>query len=301
MSRQWLNEQERGSPRLVRLMLWIALHTPRFVARIVLLPITAYFFVAAPGPRQASRNFLRRALGPNASSWHVLRHIHTFASTILDRVYFLAGEHDRLDVQLHGFDALKAHASTGQGAILLGAHLGSFEALRALAVEDTSIRLKVLMYADHNQTLSRLLHDLNPSVADTIIPLGTLDSLLKVRECADAGYMIGMLGDRVAESDKCVRCTFLGDEAVFPAGPMILAHTLRLPVFLVIALYRGGKRYDLHFEHLTDRVELGRPHDQERLRAYAQTYADRLEHYVRLAPYNWFNFYDFWNDDAQRH
>jgi predicted LPLAT superfamily acyltransferase len=23
-------------------------------------------------------------------------------------------------------------------------------------------------------------------------------------------------------------------------------------------------------------------------------YAQRLEHYCRMAPYNWFNFYDFW-------
>jgi predicted LPLAT superfamily acyltransferase len=23
-------------------------------------------------------------------------------------------------------------------------------------------------------------------------------------------------------------------------------------------------------------------------------YVERLEHYCRLAPYNWFNFYDFW-------
>ena len=25
-----------------------------------------------------------------------------------------------------------------------------------------------------------------------------------------------------------------------------------------------------------------------------QRYADRLAHYARSAPYNWFNFYDFW-------
>jgi predicted LPLAT superfamily acyltransferase len=28
-----------------------------------------------------------------------------------------------------------------------------------------------------------------------------------------------------------------------------------------------------------------------------QRYADRLEHYCRLAPYNWFNFHDFWQSD----
>jgi hypothetical protein len=26
-----------------------------------------------------------------------------------------------------------------------------------------------------------------------------------------------------------------------------------------------------------------------------QRYADRLAHHARTAPYNWFNFYDFWH------
>lgn len=301
MSRQWLSVRERGSPWLVRLMLWIALNMPRGVARLVLLPITAYFYLAAPRARLASSRFLTRALGRRPNAWDTLRHFHTFASTTLDRVYFLSGRQDRFDVRLHGFDALKQQAEGGTGALLLGAHLGSFEALRALAVEDAAIRLKVLMYPDHNQVISRLLHELNPAVAETIIPLGTIDSLLKVRECADEGYFIGLLGDRVAESDKAVRCSFLGKEASFPAGPMILAHSLRLPIFLVFGLYRGGNRYDLHFEPLVERVDLGRPQDPARLQHYLRLYVERLEFHARSAPYNWFNFYDFWNEDEKSH
>ncbi|MEW5973511.1 MAG: lipid A biosynthesis acyltransferase [Pseudomonadota bacterium] len=301
MSRQWLTERERGAPWLVRLMLWIALNMPRGVARLVLLPITAYFYVAAPRARLASKRFLDRALGRRATSWDSLRHLHTFAATILDRVYFLTGKLERFDIRLHGFEALRQRAKGEEGALLIGAHLGSFEALRALAVEDDAIRLKVLMYPDHNQVISRLLHQLNPAVAETIIPLGPFDSLLKVKDCVDEGYFIGLLGDRVAESDKSVCCPFLGKETSFPAGPMILAHSLRLPLFLVFGLYQGGNRYDLHFEPLVERVDLGRPHDPAKLQHYARLYAERLEYYARLSPYNWFNFYDFWNEDTKPH
>ena len=28
--------------------------------------------------------------------------------------------------------------------------------------------------------------------------------------------------------------------------------------------------------------------------SYARTYAERIEHHCRLAPDNWFNFFDFW-------
>jgi predicted LPLAT superfamily acyltransferase len=30
------------------------------------------------------------------------------------------------------------------------------------------------------------------------------------------------------------------------------------------------------------------------MRQWLQAYVARLEHYCRLSPYNWFNFYDFW-------
>ena len=47
-----------------------------------------------------------------------------------------------------------------------------------------------------------------------------------------------------------------------------------------------------------DRIEVPRPNREQALSAYVQHYASRLEHYARRAPYNWFNFYDFWIDDA---
>jgi predicted LPLAT superfamily acyltransferase len=28
--------------------------------------------------------------------------------------------------------------------------------------------------------------------------------------------------------------------------------------------------------------------------AAQQRYAERLSHFCRIAPYNWFNFFDFW-------
>jgi predicted LPLAT superfamily acyltransferase len=31
------------------------------------------------------------------------------------------------------------------------------------------------------------------------------------------------------------------------------------------------------------------------LRDLVERYAARVEHHCRTAPYNWFNFYDFWN------
>jgi predicted LPLAT superfamily acyltransferase len=51
----------------------------------------------------------------------------------------------------------------------------------------------------------------------------------------------------------------------------------------------------LYCEPFEERIDLPRGAREEALRAYVTRYAGRLEHYCRLAPDNWFNFYDFWS------
>lgn len=295
MSKAWFQQRERGSPFAIRVILWVAQRIGRGVARLLLYPITAYFLLTATASRRASRDYLSRVFGRPATLWEVARHIHCFSSTILDRVFFLTGQFDQFDFRFHGFEKALALVEAGRGFLLLGGHLGSFEVLRAMAVEHRHARMKVLMYHDHNQYLTRLFNSLNPEVAETVIPLGTTNALLKVKEALEAGEIVGMLGDRVAESEKVTRCRFLGEETLLPAGPVLLAGTLQVPVILVFGLYRGGNRYDIHFELLAEEIRFTRAERETVVQQWTQRYAERLEHYAKLAPYNWFNFYDYWN------
>lgn len=296
MTARWTRQSERGSRILIRLIGWITLNIGRWAARLLLYPITAYFLLTAREQRQASRQFLSRALGREAGWWNVARHFHSFAGTILDRVYLVTGDHRRFDLRMHGVDVALEQVAKGRGCILLGAHLGSFEVMRMLGLVDDRVEVKVLMYEEHNATITNLIYALNPHFSESIIPIGGLDSLLRVKECLGRGDLIGILGDRIGENDRMTRCRFFGREATFPAGPMLLASVLDVPVQLFFGLYLGNNRYALHFELFADEVAIRRTHRDEDVQMWTQRYADRLEHYARLAPYNWFNFYDFWGE-----
>jgi predicted LPLAT superfamily acyltransferase len=295
MAAGWQGQSERGSPWALRLILWIALHIGRGAARLLLYPITFYFLLNGRTARNASRDYLTRIFGRAPTLAERVRHIHCFAATILDRVYFLSGQFDRFDIRLHGVEVIQARAGTG--AVLLSAHVGSFDALRALGVEQRKLPIKVLMFPDHNSFITALLHTLNPALLETIIPLGGIDTLLRVQEAVTRGEMVGMLGDRVAAGGKTVSCDFLGAPAPFPVGPAQLAAVLRVPVILVFGLYRGGNRYDLYFETFDAALPQGRREREAALGQWTQAFAVRLEHHVRIAPNNWFNFYDFWPQD----
>ncbi len=298
MSRAWFQQRERGSRSAMRLIVWIALRLGRRPARLLLHPVSWYFLLTGARARRASRNYLQR-LHDRPPRWSErARHFFTFSATILDRVYFLAGQERRFDVKLHNAEVLLSRIRAGQGCMLLGSHLGSFEAMRALAISQQHFPLKILMYRHQNRLLTELLDLLNPEVAQSVISLGGPETLFKVQEALQDGALVGVLGDRVAESDKTVVCDFLGKPAHFPAGPMLMAATFKVPVILCFALYRGGNRYEIHFELLSECVHIDRTRRDQELQQWIGRYVERLEYFTRSAPYNWFNFYDFWNDQT---
>ncbi|MDS4028989.1 MAG: lipid A biosynthesis acyltransferase [Candidatus Contendobacter sp.] len=298
MSQDWVRLPERGNPLVLRLIVWIALRIGRSVGRALLYPITLYFLATAPVARRGSWLFLRRALGREPGWREVFRHIHCFAATILDRVYFLTGRLRPFDIEIFGDRWVVEQAASGQGCVLLGSHLGSFEVLRAIGVTLRHFPIKILMNTSHNRGITGFLNRLNPDLAQAILPIGGPDTLLRVQESVAQGYMVGVLGDRVTVGERTVRVRFFGRETAFPAGPLLLAALADCPVILFFGLYRGGHRYEIHFERLAERIALDRRQRQEQLTLWVQRYADRLEHYARLAPYNWFNFYDYWEAEA---
>ena len=297
-SRNWARLPERGSPLALWLIRAIALYLGRPAARALLYPIALYFLITAAAARQGSRLYLRRVSGREPRWRERFHHIHCFAATVLDRVYFLTGRLDYFRVEIFGGQTILDQVASGRGCILLGSHLGSFDALRGVGATLRPFPIKILMNVEHNRALTRLFEALNPELARAIIPIGRPETLLAVRESVARGCLIGALGDRVAQDDKTVRCRFFGQETRFPIGPILLAALMECPVILCFGLYRGGNRYDVHFEKLAERIALEPRRRQEQLGVWVQRYAERLEHYARLAPYNWFNFYDYWAEDS---
>ena len=289
----WLRQEERSNLPILRLMVWLSLALGRPVSRAVVAGIAAYFMLFGPRARRASRAYLRRAL-PGASWRHVFRHFFAFASTIHDRIYLLNQRFDLFDIEVTGAQALHAALARQPGALLIGAHLGSFEVLRSAGRSLAGLRVAMLMYEENARKINATLAAINPAASQDIIALGRMQSMLEARDRLDQGYLVGMLADRGLGGDATRECDFLGQPAPFPVGPWRMAAMLRRPVFLMVGLYLGGKRYRIHFEPLADFSALERADRDPAIAAAMARYAARLTHYCRLAPYNWFNFFDFW-------
>ncbi len=300
MKTKWQQQRERSNRLGVGILVWVALNMGRGPLRLLLYPVVFYFFATGADARSASAAYLRRVNACEPSWQQVFQHLYTFALVAADRLFFLTGKMDRYAISVSGEQVFRDIMAQGRGCLLMVSHLGSFEALRVIGAREQSLPVRILLDRRQNPLVGNVIDSLDPELAAGIIDAGQAPAelALAIDNCLKRGELVGIMADRAAATEPCAGVEFFGDEARFPLGPWQMAWVLRVPVILCFGLYLGGERYQVSFELMTGGLEGSRRQRRAVIQRSMQHYAGRLEHYAALAPYNWFNFYDFWADES---
>lgn len=299
-SAEWATRPERSNQGTLKLMTWISLRLGRPVGRAVLRVVAIYFLLFSPSARRASADWLRHVVGRAPTLREQYAHFFSFATTIHDRLYLVNERFDLFDIRVHGGELVRDAVARGEGVFLMGAHMGSFEVLRAIGRQQRGMRVAMVMYEENARKINDALAAINPAARQDIIPLGQLDSMLLVKERLDDGSLVGILADRSLGDDPARPVDFFGEPADFALGPWRIAAMLKRPVVLMLGLYVGGNRYDVHFEPIADFSNATRENRARLIDEAVDRYAARIAHYARRAPHNWFNFFDFWRSARER-
>ena len=300
MAATWTAQRERGNRFALQLLKWIALGLGRRALQVILVPIVTYFVLFSRSSRQASENYLARVLGRKAGWSEVWKHFYTFALVSVDRFYFLSDRYEPFTINLNGEEVFEQAVKTKQGCILLVSHMGSFDVMRAPAVKQHQLPIRILMDKQHNARAMALLESLSPELAKGVLDsrMSAPELSLKLDACLKQGEFIGIMADRIHEGDKAESVAFLGGEASLPTGPWLLSMVLKAPVILCFGLYKGNGQYDVFFERIDQHLNVPRKQRNQALQQAMAYYASRLEFYIKQAPYNWFNFYEFWSNES---
>jgi predicted LPLAT superfamily acyltransferase len=298
----WSRHKERGSAWGIR----ITTATYRFLGdtavRALLRPVVAWFFLSGKTARQASLKYLGHLQAQTGNSpaptwFNGYRHMLAFAESGVDKLAAWTGNISHASVEFDNraeFDKLLA---SGRGAMLLGAHLGNLEMLRALANLNGVVKVNAVVYTEHAKKFVGALAAANEHFQVNLLQISNMgpDTAIALQDKINRGEMLVIVGDRTppAENGRAVSANFLGQSALFPQGPFILAALLECPVFLFFCT-KDERSYRVHFEPFAQCVELPRARRAEAIAGYAQRYADRLAALCQRAPFQWFNFFDFW-------
>ena len=298
-SADWLRQRERGAVWAIELAAWIATSLGRPIARTLARAIAAYYVVFDRRARHASRDWLARVRGRPPSRAEIYHHLSCFAQATMDRIFFARRCFDVFEFERTGNHHLEALARERRGAILLGAHLGSFEAMSA-ASRNERFPITIVGHFENARMINSVLERLDPGLTSRVVHAGRdpVALALTLRERLATGGMVALLADRIGLNEKSVSVEFFGAPARFATGPFLLAAILKCPIYLVFGLYREPNRYELFCEPFSERLVLARGSREEVLTREVARYARRLEDYCRKAPENWFNFFDFWEKGA---
>ena len=298
----WARMGERGSVVGMRFMVGVYRLFGRGLFSALLLPVMLYYFLVVSRARRASLEYLARlahsapALRLRATWPTSFQHFVSLGQVMLDKVLIFSGGLTLSDVTVHAREVMYDRVERGQGGVVLTAHVGNLEAMQALSEINDSLRLTILVHTKHAAAFKRVLDEVKPTRKPNLVEVTDLtpDVALQLADRVAKGEWIVIAADRVpVGSDRSIEATFLGERALFPAGPHVLAGVLGCPMVLMMALKQEG-RYHVHYELLTERLEWSRSTRNEVLAKSVQRFADRLGHYCALAPLQWFNFFPFW-------
>jgi predicted LPLAT superfamily acyltransferase len=306
-AKHWADQSERGQSWGPALMGFIYRTLGRTVCLVVMAPVILYFYIGGARQRRASHNYLRRVWRlkgrpgtPN--HWHGLLHFFAFGESLVDKFGAWTGRIDRVDIDAidgGNFDAMR---SDTRGSLIISAHVGATEIVRALASRYQRRPITIVIHTAHAQSYNKLLARFAPKSQVSLVQAADFDIAVSMSLSAaiERGEWVVIMGDRMpvnSESERGIVADFLGSPARFPMGPFVLATALRCPVYTLFCSKQNG-RHRVSVSLLTEGVAVSRRNREAALQALVQQFAASLEALVLSAPYQWFNFYDYWADGA---
>ena len=298
--KHWANSPEKGSRFALKLTLFGYRLLGHKVTLLLMRIIMLYFYLFAKTSRQASKNYLTKLRQETHSNQSLssYKHFCHFGESIIDK---LAVYHQKIcvdDVNFPNAQLLIDKANKKQGFIIFTAHLGNIEIARALSNSFDHIKINALVSTEHAQKINHLFKQINPQYDINLIHLQKVDIALamSLQQKIDQGEIIIIAADRtsVNQPEKCTPISFLGKDAYFPQGPFILAHLLHVESYFMLCLKNHAQQFNLVFEPFAQSIHLPRSLRNKALTHYSEKYAQLLEKYCKLYPYQWFNFFNFW-------
>jgi predicted LPLAT superfamily acyltransferase len=305
----WASLQETSILWGIRTLVWVYRIFGRWVFRLFLRPVVSYYFITGRIPRDASREYLYRLgqcfpeLNLSGGWWESYRHFLSFGETLLDKIIVWTGSIAPNQVDFPNRKLLLDLLEQKRGAMLLSGHVGNLEICQAIANLRGHIHLNILTHTKHAEKFNRLLGGSRGSATIQLIEFTELNPgiAIELQNKIEHGEFLVLVGDRIpVNGSRTVQTNFLGKDAEFPQGPYLLASLLRCPVYTLFCFSVDG-RFHIDLDLFAESIRIPRtdPQRMQMLDTLVRRYAERLETLCRAQPFQWFNFFPYWNTQSE--
>ncbi|MDR0291075.1 MAG: hypothetical protein LBI06_09085 [Treponema sp.] len=316
----WSQQKEQAAGYWqLKLLIILFKHFPLIILRVIAFPVGFMYLIKKKRARTESSRFLQK-IAPYIedptqekkcrSRFGPLRHIVSFALSMVEKIQSWGDKFSLDDIYFQDDDIgdLNRRLQEGKGAFILFSHLGNAMLLMGLLKpsERTGVSRKIqittILDMKVNAHFSRMLNELNPQSSLDIIASDEIGSNTAVllEERVAAGGLVLVTGDRTAAGGKNFMQQFMGQDAPFPSGIFYLATLLNAPVYCLFGLRRKAlsikPTYTIHVHKSPITFDCPRKERLRRCSLLAESFAALLAKYCKEQPFQWYNFFDFWQE-----
>jgi predicted LPLAT superfamily acyltransferase len=258
--------------------------------------LTFWYVLIHPSIRRRCRFYLDRRFpdrrGALRQFLDTYRLVRTFGATLVDPMVVQILGPGAFNVASPDHDRLLEISADKKGLVVIHAHMGSWQ-IAIPTLGKFPKRVSVVRIPDPNA----------PSLADspaTIDPRTGLQSAMQMADALMAGEIVVLAGDRTLGSEKSVApAQLLGGRVFLPIAPYRLASATGAPVLVLTSPKISGNNFAMKLAKVIQ-VPPGLGRNPARYAPYAQMFADCIEEFVSEYPWQFYNFYDFWQDPHGR-
>lgn len=310
----WTEHQEViKTNKPLKLVLVLLKFIPGIIVRSLVYPVSFFYWIFSPDARKVAvqyqkrlREFTGRKIPKRISAY---KQILSFSLCVLEKMEGWLGKikFSKIQYQNDDITSILDLLKQGKGAMLITSHLGNMELLRSLSdyneqLVGRSVPVYVVMDMDVNSNFSQTLKSVNPKVSFNVISSNEIgpDTIVTLMEAIEAGALVVIAGDRTSPytKEKNLRISFLGKDASFPYGVFLMAALIKAPVYFMFGLRSRlsifNPKQNVYIEKCHTDFNCPRSEREERITQCCGEYVARLEKYCILYPYQWYNFFDFW-------
>ncbi|MBX2965370.1 MAG: lipid A biosynthesis acyltransferase [Cyclobacteriaceae bacterium] len=263
-------------------------------AYLLLRAVALYFFLFS---RETSKHIYqyftkRHGYGKVKAIQKLYTNYYKFGQTLLDKIVVMSGIENKFTYHFDGEENLVEIVSRNRGGVLLSAHVGNWE-VAGHFLNRLNITIHVVMFDGEHQQIKNYLDEVTGGRKFNVIVIrDDMSHIYAISEALQKNELVCMHADRFIDRSKTTLYPLLGEPALFPAGPFMLASSFNVPVSIVFAF----KETDRHY-HFFGSKPISK-HESESKREFAdrlgKIFAGEMETKLRLYPEQWFNYYNFW-------
>ena len=288
---QW-DGKSRGAVLGYKIFIFLIQNLGVKSAYFLLYFVAFYFLIFSYQGTKASFYYFHKRLGfsKTNSIWKVYKNYFVFGQTIIDKVTISAGIKNKFTFEHDGGEAIIDLLKEKKGGILISAHIGNFEIADYFFNEiDFDSQINLVTTDQEHRAIKKYLESISlKNNLKYIIVNEDLSHIFEINNALSNNELVCFTGDRYFEGTKVLSENLLGKKANFPAGTFLLGSRLNVPVLFVYVMKETSKHYHLY----TRKASFKKRDAQDLLKSYTQS----VEWILKKYPYQWFNYFDFWND-----